>query len=146
MCRLICVCVVCIWHKTGFLMKKLKFEQNFASNELDCGCSWANGLVYHTILNLAQQKWPLILNRVYKLIYQQTMNTIYKNSLNIKNNIRFNQAVILSSTCTTLISRKSRTREPGHENMCHVICEQQRRRSACTSAQSDQRLCCSLLR
>ena len=25
-----------------------------------------------------------------------------------------------------------------------VICEQQRRRSACASAQSDQRLCCSL--
>ena len=30
--------------------------------------------------------------------------------------------------------------------MAYVICEQQRRRSACTSAQSDQRLCCSLLR
>ena len=28
--------------------------------------------------------------------------------------------------------------------MSHVICEQQRRRSACASAQSDQRLCCSL--
>ena len=26
----------------------------------------------------------------------------------------------------------------------YVICEQQRRRSVCTSAQSDQRLCCSL--
>ena len=29
--------------------------------------------------------------------------------------------------------------------MSYVICEQQRRRSACASAQSDQRLCCSLL-
>ena len=28
----------------------------------------------------------------------------------------------------------------------YAICEQQRRRSACTSAQSDQRLCCSLPR
>ena len=28
----------------------------------------------------------------------------------------------------------------------HAICEQQRRRSACASAQSDQRLCCSLPR
>ena len=28
----------------------------------------------------------------------------------------------------------------------YVICEQQRLRSACVSAQSDQRLCCSLLR
>ena len=27
-----------------------------------------------------------------------------------------------------------------------AICEQQRRRSACASAQSDQHLCCSLLR
>ena len=36
--------------------------------------------------------------------------------------------------------------EPGHEKMLYVICEQQRRRSACTSAQSDQHLCCSLLR
>ena len=32
------------------------------------------------------------------------------------------------------------------ENVHYVICEQQMRRSACTSAQSDQRLCCSLLR
>ena len=28
----------------------------------------------------------------------------------------------------------------------YAICEQQRRRSACASAQSDQRLCCSLPR
>ena len=32
------------------------------------------------------------------------------------------------------------------ENVSYVICEQQRRRSACASARSDQRLCCSLLR
>ena len=32
------------------------------------------------------------------------------------------------------------------ENVSYVICEQQRRKSACASAQSDQRLCCSLLR
>ena len=32
------------------------------------------------------------------------------------------------------------------ENVSYVICEQQRRRSACASAQSDQRLCCLLLR
>ena len=31
-------------------------------------------------------------------------------------------------------------------NLSYVICKQQRRRSACASAQSDQRLCCSLLR
>ena len=30
--------------------------------------------------------------------------------------------------------------------MSYVICEQQRRRSACASARSDQRLCCSLPR
>ena len=30
---------------------------------------------------------------------------------------------------------------PGQAKMCHVICEQQRRRSACASAQSDQHLC-----
>ena len=30
--------------------------------------------------------------------------------------------------------------------MSYAICEQQRCRSACASAQSDQRLCCSLLR
>ena len=30
--------------------------------------------------------------------------------------------------------------------LSYAICEQQRRRSACASAQSDQRLCCSLLR
>ena len=35
--------------------------------------------------------------------------------------------------------------EPGHEKMC-LMCEQQRHRSACVSGQSDQRLCCSLLR
>ena len=32
------------------------------------------------------------------------------------------------------------------KNVSYAICEQQRRRSACTSAQSDQHLCCSLLR
>ena len=32
------------------------------------------------------------------------------------------------------------------ENVSYAICEQQRRRSACASAQSDQRLCCSLQR
>ena len=32
------------------------------------------------------------------------------------------------------------------ENMSYAICEQQRRRSACAPAQSDQRLCCSLSR
>ena len=31
-------------------------------------------------------------------------------------------------------------------NVSYVICEQQRRRSACASALSDQRLCCLLLR
>ena len=30
------------------------------------------------------------------------------------------------------------------ENLSYAICEQQRWRSACTSTQSDQRLCCSL--
>ena len=32
------------------------------------------------------------------------------------------------------------------KNVSYAICEQQRRRSACASAQSDQHLCCSLLR
>ena len=32
------------------------------------------------------------------------------------------------------------------ENVSYVICEQQRLRSGCASAQSDQGLCCSLLR
>ena len=49
------------------------------------------------------------------------------------------------------LSKAKRTKSQGH--MSHVmrkpvfvICEQQRRRSACISAQSDQRLCCSLRR
>ena len=32
------------------------------------------------------------------------------------------------------------------ENMSYAICEQQRRRLACTSAQSDQHVCCSLFK
>ena len=36
------------------------------------------------------------------------------------------------------------TYEPRHEKPCFALCEQQRRRSACASAQPDQRLCCSL--
>ena len=35
---------------------------------------------------------------------------------------------------------------PGHATTSYAICEQQRCRSACASAQSDQHLCCSLLR
>ena len=45
------------------------------------------------------------------------------------------------------------THSSAQDKMSHImrkpvysICEQQRRRSACASAQSDQRLCCSLLR
>ena len=42
---------------------------------------------------------------------------------------------------------KIHVHEPGHEKTwSYVICEQQRPRSACASAQSDQCLCCSLLR
>ena len=36
--------------------------------------------------------------------------------------------------------------EPRHEKTVFFLCEQQKRRSACASAQSDQRLYCSLLR
>ena len=38
----------------------------------------------------------------------------------------------------------SRIYEPRREKTCFDICEQQRRRSACASAQSDQYFCCSL--
>ena len=38
------------------------------------------------------------------------------------------------------------TNEPRHEKTCFAIWEQQMRRSACASAQSDQRLCYSLPR
>ena len=34
--------------------------------------------------------------------------------------------------------------EPRHGKSVFALCKQQRRRSACASAQSDQRLCCSL--
>ena len=44
------------------------------------------------------------------------------------------------------LSGAQRRCEPHHEKICYAICEQQRRRSACASAQSDQRLCCSLPR
>ena len=36
--------------------------------------------------------------------------------------------------------------EPRLEKPGYALCEQQRYRSVCTSAQSDQRLCCSLFR
>ena len=38
------------------------------------------------------------------------------------------------------------TNEPRHEKTCFAICEKQRCRSASASTQSDQHLCCSLLR
>ena len=44
------------------------------------------------------------------------------------------------------LSRKEYIWAEPWENVSYVICEQQRRRSACASAQSDQRLCCLLLR
>ena len=46
---------------------------------------------------------------------------------------------IISAKIESLMSRIMR-------NPVYVICEQQTRRSACASAQSDQRLCCSLPR
>ena len=35
-------------------------------------------------------------------------------------------------------------RASSRENLSSEVCEQQRRRPACASAQSDQRICCSL--
>ena len=55
------------------------------------------------------------------------------NGLSMKNNTRLLPQALLAYMRA----------EPG-ENMSYVICEQQRRRSACASAQSDQRLYCSL--
>ena len=56
-----------------------------------------------------------------------------------------------SSEYDALLSAHSRWEgsvwyEPRHEKSCYATCEQQRRRSACVSAQSDQRLYCSLPR
>ena len=54
--------------------------------------------------------------------------------------------LIVSTDFLTVPRRwKSKWARPW-ENVSYVICEQQRRRSACASAQSDQRLRCSLLR
>ena len=52
----------------------------------------------------------------------------------------------IDSACPDLIVQTFNdhygTYKPGHEkNVSYVICKQQRRRSACASAQSDQRLC-----
>ena len=55
--------------------------------------------------------------------------------------------IILETTDSQPIAKSSKLTWAGPwENVSNVICKQQRRRSACASAQSDQRLCCSLLR
>ena len=65
------------------------------------------------------------------------------------------QTLIMCSVFTPVGSRKnvSHNYKPIYyiwarpwENVSYAICEQQRCRSACASAQSDQRLCCSLPR
>ena len=70
--------------------------------------------------------------------------------------LRWNPAVKVNThiECRYQIERKlcwnmaivSTAVEPGHTKKSYAICEQQRRRSACASAQSDQHLCCLLLR
>ena len=56
---------------------------------------------------------------------------------------RFIHFKIFCTLCFTIFDVIN---EPRHEKkLSYVICNQQRRRSACASAQSDQRLYCSLL-
>ena len=54
--------------------------------------------------------------------------------------------IFSSLTVSNLWTKHAIANGPGHAKMSYAICEQQRRRSACASAQSDQHLCCSLLR
>ena len=51
----------------------------------------------------------------------------------------------VNHTCDLPNSMNAKIWARSCENVSYAICEQQRRRSACGSAQSDQRLCCSLL-
>ena len=54
--------------------------------------------------------------------------------------------IFSSLTGSNLWTKGAIANGPGHAKMSYVICEQQRRRSACASSQSDQHLCCSVLR
>ena len=54
-----------------------------------------------------------------------------------------NQSVQVQKVLRVLSSYRY---EPHHEKSCFAICEQQMRRSACASVQSDQHLCYLLLR
>ena len=53
-------------------------------------------------------------------------------------------AIIGESSTGSLMIGVTLLNELRHEKTCFAICEQQMRRSACASAQSDRRLCCSL--
>ena len=53
--------------------------------------------------------------------------------------------IIIRTKCNVILKKQNKWATPW-ENLPNGICEQQRRRSACASVQSDQRLCCSLPR
>ena len=55
-------------------------------------------------------------------------------------------AICEQQRCRSSVVRGKRIWARSCENVFYAICEQQRCRSACASAQSDQHLCCSLLR
>ena len=52
----------------------------------------------------------------------------------------------VNTDCTILFSWNKNGLLHEKDNLTHAICKQQRHRSACTSVQSDQHLCCLLLR
>ena len=75
---------------------------------------------WSNVVRLHYMMWLILLNELMKMVrYEALLEHEHKILL-----------IIWARSC---------------ENVSYAICEPQRRRSACASAQSDQRLCCSLL-
>ena len=75
--------------------------------------------------------------RNWTILFSETLMAVL--NIAVAFNVSWKQKMCLNGT------QNSKLAGPW-KNVSYVICEQQRRRSACASAQSEQRLCCSLLR
>ena len=97
-----------------------------------------NELQVQIFVKISSQAWALVIFILRLFQYDEAYTICLQHHLN---HFNFDWTILFVVKGYKSIFIWARS----YENMPDTICEQQRRRSACASAQSDQRLCCSLL-
>ena len=158
--RLICAFVVRIWHKQVFSWHG-SFKHCFKAKAIwlfQVEITWVIDFLGLVKVNLTTEVASIVCGFKQKRFILWQSESVLRQPENLKKkkgklnysfwkwyypkNLKIKSETIICSNHpkTWTIWAKS------CENASCAICEQQRRRSACTSVQSDQHLCCSLLR